>query len=186
MRNTIAFLVTLLLSISMLSCSKTKTRVIMTTTMGEIHLELYDNDAPVTVKNFLSYVDSKYYEGTIFHRVIPNFMIQGGGFTVEMVQKETDSPIKNEASSKISNKRGTIAMARTNNPHSATSQFFINTKDNNFLDYGPRNPGYCVFGRVTKGIEIVDAISKISTHREGFQENVPDEPVIISSVKRVK
>lgn len=186
MRYTLAFLFTIFLILTCLSCSKTKTNVIMRTTMGEIHLELYDSEAPQTVKNFLFYADSGYYEGTIFHRVIPNFMIQGGGFTAEMTQKETRAPIKNEASNKISNTRGTIAMARINDPDSATSQFFINTKDNTFLDYRPGNPGYCVFGKVTRGIEVVDAISAVPTHSEDFNHNVPDEPIIITRLERIK
>ena len=168
------------------SCSKENTKVTMTTSMGDIHLELYDNNSPETVKNFLRYADEGFYEGTIFHRVIPDFMIQGGGFTADMMQKKTKSPVQNEAGNRISNTRGTIAMARTQNPHSATSQFFINTKDNPLLDRSRRNYGYCVFGKVTAGMDVIDAISSVSTHEEGPHQNVPDDPVVILEIRRTK
>ncbi|MHC4573854.1 MAG: peptidylprolyl isomerase [Planctomycetota bacterium] len=153
-------------------------RVRLETSMGNIIIELDAEAAPVTVKNFLRYVEEGFYDGTIFHRVIPNFMIQGGGFTPDMVQKKTHPPIVNEASNGVKNRRGTIAMARTRNPNSATSQFFINHKDNNHLNYVQnRTPGYTVFGKVAKGMNVVDAIAAVKTTRT----DVPIEPVVIKS-----
>ncbi len=170
----------MLFSIS--ACSKENTRVLMETTKGNITLELYTSKAPVTVKNFLRYVKEGFYEGTIFHRVIPNFMIQGGGFTPEMQKRETHAPIKNEAKNGLSNTRGTIAMARTRAIHSATAQFFINVKDNTFLNHGKRDFGYCVFGRVIKGMDVVDAIRMTPTQAMGMQQNVPVEEIIIKKI----
>jgi cyclophilin family peptidyl-prolyl cis-trans isomerase len=156
------------------------------TTMGNIVIELNEKAAPVTVKNFLTYVEEGFYDGTIFHRVIPNFMIQGGGFTPDMVQKKTHPPIINEASNGLKNDRGTIAMARTNNPDSATSQFFINHKNNDFLNYaGPDKPGYAVFGKVIEGMETVDKIAAVKTTRKGPHADVPIEPIVIKSAKVV-
>ncbi len=172
-------------ALTMSACAKNNSKIVIETTMGEIQLELYDSKAPETVKNFLSYIEQGFYDGTIFHRVIPGFMIQGGGFTGELIQKKTGRPIKNEATNGISNQRGTLAMARTQAPHSATAQFFINTKDNTFLDHSSRDFGYCVFGKVTKGMDIVDAISAVSTHNEGYYQNVPDEPVIIIGITKI-
>lgn len=157
-------------------------KVQLETVMGSITLELDDNKAPVTVKNFLEYVKSGHFVNTIFHRVIPSFMIQGGGFTPEMTQKPTNGPIKNEAGNGLSNKRGTIAMARTSIVDSATCQFFINTVDNAFLDHTSDTPagfGYCVFGKVTEGMDIVDKIEKVPTTSCGMHDDVPVEPVII-------
>jgi len=154
------------------------------TTMGDIVIELNEKAAPVTVKNFLTYAKEGFYDGTIFHRVIPNFMIQGGGFTPDMVQKKAHPPIINEAGNGLKNNRGTIAMARTNNPDSATSQFFINHKDNpnlNYVDAG--NPGYAVFGKVVEGMETVDKIAAVKTTQQGPHADVPVEPVVIKSVK---
>lgn len=134
------------------------------TSMGNIVVELNEKAAPVTVSNFLRYVQEGFYDGTVFHRVIPNFMIQGGGFTTDMEEKQTHEPIVNEASNGLNNNRGTVAMARTNNPHSATSQFFINHKDNNRLNYIDNSrPGYAVFGRVVEGMDVVDAIANVET-----------------------
>lgn len=160
---------------------------VIRTSMGEIQLELYADKAPVSVGNFVNYAKSGYYDGTIFHRVIGNFMIQGGGFTPDMQKKTTGEPIQNEAANGLKNKRGTIAMARTNNPHSATSQFFINVNDNTDLDYtgegSSREWGYTVFGRVTSGMSVVDSIRFVPTGRvQGFSD-VPKEPVVIESVE---
>ena len=160
--------------------------VILKTTLGDIVIELYPEKAPITVKNFLAYVDDGFYNGTIFHRVIPGFMIQGGGMTKDMKQKETRPPIKNEADNGLGNKRGTIAMARTSDINSATSQFFINLKDNSFLDHGARGFGYAVFGKVVKGMDVVDKISAVKTGNRGMYQNVPVEPVVIISASRVK
>lgn len=154
--------------------------VVLQTIKGDITIELWPDKAPVTVENFLSYVRKGFYDGTIFHRVIAGFMIQGGGFTADMVQKPTDAPIVNEASADVPNQRGTIAMARTSAPHSATSQFFINHKDNPFLNYqGPTNPGYAVFGKVIDGMDVVDAIAVVATGNRAGHQNVPIEPIII-------
>lgn len=156
--------------------------VLLKTSMGDITLELYPDKAPKTVENFLTYVKSGHYNGTIFHRVINGFMIQGGGFTPEMEQKATRPPIENEAANGLRNQRGTIAMARTPDPHSATAQFFINVVDNDFLNFRSPDPqgfGYCVFGRVVKGMDVVDKIKAVPTTTRGFHENVPVEPVVI-------
>lgn len=164
--------------------------VLISTSMGDVKVELYPDKAPITVKNFLQYVDDKHYDGTIFHRVIPNFMIQGGGFDAQMQEKKTRAPIKNEADNGLKNKTGTIAMARTSVPDSATAQFFINTKDNDFLDY--RNPtpsgiGYAVFGKVLDGMDVVRKIEAVPTGRAANgMSDVPKEPVVIKSVRRVK
>ena len=158
--------------------------VILETTKGSITIELYPDKAPVTVENFLTYIDSGFYNGTIFHRVIPKFMIQAGGFTADMRQKETRPPIKNEADNGLRNSRGTIAMARSQDINSATSQFFINLADNAFLDHGVRDFGYAVFGRVTEGMDVVDRIAGVSTGTFGRFENVPLEPVVILRARR--
>lgn len=161
-------------------------KVKLETTMGDIVIELNEKAAPVTVKNFLAYTGEGFYDGTIFHRVIPGFMIQGGGFTSDMVQKKPHEPIVNEASNGLKNDRGTIAMARTNNPNSATCQFFINHKDNPSLNYaGANNPGYAVFGKVVEGMETVDKIAAVKTTRKGPHADVPVEPVVIKSAKVV-
>ena len=156
--------------------------VVLKTNFGDIKLELFDKEAPVTVQNFLDYVQSGFYKDTLFHRVIPNFMIQGGGFDTDFVQKENNPPIVNEARNQISNKRGTIAMARTQIVDSATSQFFINLVDNDFLDFRAPTPphfGYCVFGKVTEGMEVVDKIAAVKTGRRGMHADVPEENVVI-------
>lgn len=158
--------------------------VIVTTSMGNFTLKLYPEDAPITVANFLQYVDDSFYDGTIFHRVIPDFVIQGGGFTTGLVEKDTRDPIINEANNGIKNTRGTVAMARTSAPNSATSQFFVNLTDNDFLDYTATNAGYAVFGEVTTGMDIVDLIATVQTEsRSGF-DDVPVTDVIIQSIKR--
>ena len=155
----------------------------MKTTAGDINIELFDDKAPMSSANFKKYVSSNFYKGTIFHRVIPNFMIQGGGFTAQMQEKPTLAPIKNEASNGISNKRGTLAMARTNDPNSASSQFFINVVDNKFLDAAPGNAGYAVFGKVTKGMDVVDKIVKVPTTQVSYYSDVPVKPIVILDVK---
>ncbi len=156
--------------------------VVLKTNFGEIKLELFADDAPETVKNFLSYVRSGFYRDTLFHRVIPGFMIQGGGFDRSFTQKPTQKAIRNEAANQISNQRGTIAMARTNVVDSATSQFFINLVDNDFLDFKapvPQYYGYCVFGTVVGGMEVVDKIAQVETMARGFHQDVPKEEVVI-------
>ena len=158
-----------------------KPMVLISTSLGDIKLELYEEEAPITVANFLSYVEEGFYDSTIFHRVINNFMIQGGGIAADMKQKRTKAPIKNEADNGLKNERGTIAMARTAEVNSATSQFFINHRDNAFLDHGARDFGYAVFGKVVEGIEIVDKIAAVQT-RPG---DVPVETVSILSMKVV-
>ncbi len=160
--------------------------VVLSSNHGQITIELDADKAPKTVENFLSYVKSAHYDGTIFHRVIDGFMIQGGGFEPGMKQKDSGEPIENEASNGLANEKYTIAMARTNDPHSATAQFFINVKDNSFLDYsGPDNWGYCVFGKVTDGTDVVDQIRKVPTGSKGFHGDVPVEDVIIEKAEIV-
>lgn len=159
------------------------------TSMGSIKLQLNDEKAPKTVANFLSYVNDGHFNGTIFHRVIDGFMIQGGGFDTAMSQKDTKEPIENEANNGLKNKAYTIAMARTGDPHSATAQFFINVADNDFLDHTAptqRGWGYAVFGEVVEGQEVVDQIRTVKTTTKGFHENVPVEAVVIESASVVK
>ncbi|MFZ5428509.1 MAG: peptidylprolyl isomerase [Thermodesulfobacteriota bacterium] len=161
--------------------------VLMETSMGLITIELYPDKAPETVANFLKYVDEGFYEGTIFHRVIDNFMIQGGGMNVTMKEKPTHAPVVNEADNGLENLTGTIAMARTMDPHSATAQFFINVNDNHFLNHKAKTPegwGYCVFGKVVDGMDVVNKIKKVRTGRAGFHDDVPKDPVTINSVLR--
>ncbi|HEY8504584.1 MAG TPA: peptidylprolyl isomerase, partial [Gemmataceae bacterium] len=160
--------------------------VVMETNHGTIKIELFADKAPITVKNFLQYVDDKHYDNTIFHRVIENFMIQGGGFEPGMKEKKTRPPIKNEAGNGLSNERGTIAMARTPDPDSATAQFFINVRDNKGLDRANAadGVGYAVFGRVIEGMEVVDKIKKVETGVKGGHRDVPVKDVIIKSVRR--
>jgi len=165
------------------------THVEMTTTFGSITLELDSGKAPKTVENFLSYVNDGFYNGTIFHRVIDNFMIQGGGFDANMQQKPTADPIENEADNGLTNDRGTIAMARTMDPHSATAQFFINVKNNDFLNHSGKNMqgwGYTVFGRVVSGDDVLDKIRAVSTGNLAGHQDVPTESVIIESVAVVE
>ncbi len=160
--------------------------VILTTNMGKIKIELNAEKAPKTVANFISYVESGHYDGTIFHRVIDGFMIQGGGFEPGMKQKATNPPIENEAKNGLKNSTYTLAMARTGDPHSASAQFFINTTDNSFLDYpGQDGWGYCVFGSVSEGTEIVDLIKTVKTTRTGMFQDVPVENVVIEKAEVV-
>ncbi len=154
------------------------------TTLGGFTIELFEKEAPVSAKNFLDYVDAGFFDGTIFHRVIPGFMIQGGGFTADMKQKETRAPIRNEADNGVKNRRGTLSMARTNDPHSATSQFFVNLVDNAFLDPGRGGAGYAVFGCVTEGMNVIDAIAGVKTGRKGGHDDVPAEPVVVQGATR--
>ncbi len=157
-----------------------------TTNHGDILIELNEEKAPLSCENFKQYVTDGHYDGTIFHRVIKGFMIQGGGFMPDMMQKATRDNIENEAKNGLSNKRGTLAMARTMEPHSASSQFFINIKDNNFLDYpGQDGWGYCVFGEVTEGMDVVDSIEQVTTGNSGGHGDVPVEPVVVEKAEIV-
>jgi peptidyl-prolyl cis-trans isomerase B (cyclophilin B) len=152
--------------------------------MGDMKIELYEKEAPGTVQNFLWYVDNGFYDGLIFHRVIDNFMIQGGGLNADMIPKSTRDPIQNEAKNGLKNERGSIAMARTMQPHSATAQFFINVKDNGFLDYpGQDGWGYCVFGKVVEGMDVVDKIRAVETTTRNGHADVPVEPVTIEKAE---
>ena len=163
--------------------------VILKTSQGYIKLELLRDQAPETVSNFLQYVNNGFFNGTIFHRVIPGFMIQGGGFTVDFKQKPTNAPIRNEAENNLKNVAGTVAMARTADPHSATAQFFINTVDNSFLDYKSSTPqgwGYTVFGKVISGMDVVEKIQKVKTSNYGGHRDVPTDPIVIENAVEVK
>lgn len=158
--------------------------VVMKTSMGDIEIELLQDKAPITVENFLNYVDEGFYDNTIFHRVIKNFMVQGGGFTADMNQKKTHAPIKNEAKNGLKNVRGSLSMARTGVVDSATSQFFMNLVDNAFLDHGGRDYGYAVFAQVTDGLDVLDKIGTVATGNKGGHQDVPVEAVTIVSIKR--
>ena len=171
------------------NADKTNPKVIMKTSKGEITIELYADKAPITVKNFLSYVDEKFYEGTIFHRVMKGFMIQGGGLTSDLLEKSAKPPIKNEAVNGLKNKRGTIAMARTPVIDSATCQFYINHVDNPFLDHRDKTPegfGYAVFGKVIKGMDVVDAIANVQTMSKSGHMNMPRETITIISIRHAE
>jgi peptidyl-prolyl cis-trans isomerase B (cyclophilin B) len=159
--------------------------VVMQTSLGTVKIELYADKAPITVQNFLGYVADNFFDNTIFHRVIPGFMIQGGGFEAGMKQKKTKAAIKNESSNGLSNQRGTLAMARTSDPNSATAQFFINAKDNTFLDKAKAQDGvgYCVFGKVSEGMDVLDKIEKVKTGAKGMHGDVPVTDVVIQSVR---
>ena len=158
--------------------------VVLETSAGRIRIGLYDEQSPISANNFVKYARKGHFNGTIFHRVMPNFMIQGGGMTPDMTEKATDAPIRNEArTNNLRNSRGTVAMARTNDPNSATAQFFINLKDNAFLDYGIRGAGYAVFGEVLEGMEVVDKIAAVATTTKGGHENVPVTPIVITAAK---
>ena len=175
-------LATALLTLSALPALAANPRVMMETSLGKVTLELDAEHAPATVENFLKYVDEGYYDGTVFHRVIDGFMIQGGGFDRELVKRNTHDPIQNEADNGLKNLRGTIAMARTNQPHSATSQFFVNLVDNGFLDFREKNRmgwGYCVFGKVVEGMDVVDKIKGVKTGSRGGHQDVPAEDVVL-------
>ncbi len=185
---------TLLLSLLLFAIATTSAladpvQVRMKTSLGDIVLELYPGKAPATVKNFLRYVDEGFYDGTIFHRVINGFMIQGGGYTPEMERKQTHAPVPNEADNGLKNDRGTIAMARTSDPNSATAQFFINLVDNDFLNHRDksfRGWGYAVFGKVVSGMDVVDRIAGVNTTTKQGMRNVPEQEVLIESVRRIE
>ncbi len=155
------------------------------TTLGDFTIELFEKEAPETVVNFLRYIDDGFFNGTIFHRIVPGFDIQGGGFSEDMTQKRTQPPIKNEADNGLKNTRGTLSMARTNDINSATSQFFVNLKDNDFLDHKRSNFGYAVFARVTSGMEVIDKIAAVQTGRRRGFDDVPVDAVIMKSVHRI-
>ncbi len=155
------------------------------TTHGGFTIELFERDAPLSVANFLQYVDDQYFDGTIFHRIVPGFVIQGGGLSADFSQKKTRAPVKNEAANGLLNERGTLSMARTDAPHSATSQFFVNLKDNEFLDYRPGQHGYAVFGRVIDGMDVVDKIAAVRTGRRSGYTDAPMEDVIVNTARRV-
>ncbi len=155
------------------------------TTLGDFTVELFEKEAPETAVNFLKYIDSGFFDGTIFHRIVPGFVIQGGGFTEDMSQKRTQPPIKNEADNGLKNLRGALSMARTNDVNSATSQFFVNLKDNDFLDHKPGNFGYAVFARVTDGMDVIDKIAAVATGRRRGFDDVPTEAVIMKHVHRI-
>jgi len=159
--------------------------VTISTSAGDIHLELDADNAPITVANFLKLAEDGYYSGTIFHRIIEGFMVQGGGFDTDMAQKDTNAPIQNEANNGLKNDRGTIAMARTMDPHSATAQFFINVSDNDFLNFSGENMqgwGYAVFGRVVEGEDVLDKIRVVPTGSQAGHQDVPNDPIVIESV----
>ena len=158
--------------------------VVFETSKGSFTVELLAEQAPVTVANFLQYVDDKHFDDTIFHRVIPGFVIQGGGFTPSMTEKGTREPIANEADNGLKNRRGTLPMARTSDVNSATSQFFVNLADNAFLDHGSRDFGYAVFARVVEGMDVIDAIAQVETGSSGGHQDVPLEPVVVQSARR--
>jgi peptidyl-prolyl cis-trans isomerase A (cyclophilin A) len=190
MRNRAVFIVALIaLAALPLGSSSARAKggnpvVVLNTSEGVIKVELFSQKAPISVENFLAYVDTKHYDGTIFHRVMDGFMIQGGGFEEDMSQKETREPIVNEADNGLKNEVGTLAMARTAVRDSATSQFFINLKDNTFLDHGSRDFGYAVFGKVIEGMDVVNKIAKASTGKRGGQGDVPTVPILIESARR--
>ena len=156
------------------------------TTLGDFTVELFEKEAPESVANFMRYLDEGFFDGTIFHRIVPGFVIQGGGFTEDMTQKRTKPPVKNEADNGLKNKRGTLSMARTNDINSATSQFFVNLKDNDFLDHSRGNFGYAVFARVADGMDVVDKIAAVATGRKRGFDDVPLEAVVMKSVRRAK
>jgi cyclophilin family peptidyl-prolyl cis-trans isomerase len=155
------------------------------TSQGDFTVELYEEDAPQTVANFLRYVDEGFFDGTIFHRIVPGFVIQGGGLTSDMSQKKTNPPVKNEAGNGVRNQRGTLSMARTDEIHSATSQFFVNLSDNDFLDQRPGQYGYAVFGHVTEGMDVIDKIAKLPTGKRKGHSDVPTQDVTIKSARRL-
>jgi peptidyl-prolyl cis-trans isomerase A (cyclophilin A) len=159
--------------------------IIFETTLGDFKIEFFEKEAPISVANFRKYVADGFFDGTIFHRIVPGFVIQGGGFTEDMTQKKTKPTIKNEADNGLKNERGTLSMARTNDINSATSQFFVNLKDNEFLDHSRGNFGYAVFARVTDGMDVVDKIAAVETGRRKGFDDVPVEPVFMKSVRKV-
>lgn len=188
-----AFIIAIALQLAFVTTSHSQTgenpMLKMTTNFGDIEIEFFSNEAPGTTSNFLRYVDEGFFDSLIFHRVIPNFVIQGGGFESGMQQRATNTPIQNEADNGLKNERGTLSMARTNDPHSATSQFFINLKDNDFLDYKSKDPngwGYAVFAKVTSGMDVVDAIAQTATGDSGGHSDVPVKEVVIEKVERLE
>jgi peptidyl-prolyl cis-trans isomerase A (cyclophilin A) len=191
MKTTILFTFMLIVLLPLLTFQSTQaqsksdtTKVLFSTSLGNITILLFQHEAPVTVKNFLAYVDSGFYNGTIFHRVIPGFVVQGGGFDKKMIRRPTYAPIKNESDNGMKNERGTLSMARTTDPNSATSQFFINLVDNASLDSSSRGPGYAVFGKVIAGLDVVDKIAKVETETRGGYQDIPKQPVYLISAKR--
>lgn len=193
MRTTLVYLMLFLFSTLSFATenkmSNTHSKVKLTTSLGDVVIQLEDEKAPVSAANFLAYVKQGFYSGTIFHRVIPGFMAQGGGFDSSFKQKETNAPIKNEADNGLKNKRGTLAMARTNDPHSATAQFFINYKDNSFLDHTSPSPsgwGYAVFGEVVEGMDVVDAMAKQATANRGPHQDVPKTDIVIDKAEVIE
>ncbi|AMK75845.1 MULTISPECIES: peptidylprolyl isomerase [Methylomonas] len=193
MRTTLVYLMLFLFSTLSFATenkmSNTHSKVKLTTSLGDVVIQLEDEKAPVSAANFLAYVKQGFYSGTIFHRVIPGFMAQGGGFDSSFKQKETNEPIKNEADNGLKNKRGTLAMARTNDPHSATAQFFINYKDNSFLDHTSPSPsgwGYAVFGEVVEGMDVVDAMAKQATGNRGPHQDVPKTDIVIDKAEVIE
>jgi peptidyl-prolyl cis-trans isomerase A (cyclophilin A) len=155
------------------------------TNLGDFTIEFFEKEAPLSVANFTAYIDDGHFDGTIFHRVVPGFVIQGGGFTDDMTQKKTKPPVKNEADNGLKNSRGTLSMARTNDINSATSQFFVNLKDNDFLDHSRGNFGYAVFAKVTEGMDVIDKIAAVTTGRKKGFDDVPVETVTMKSVRRI-
>jgi cyclophilin family peptidyl-prolyl cis-trans isomerase len=158
--------------------------ILFETTLGNFTIEFFEKEAPISVANFKKYIDEGFFNGTIFHRIVPGFVIQGGGFTEDMSQKKNNPAIKNEADNGLKNSRGTLSMARTNDINSATSQFFVNLKDNDFLDHSRGNFGYAVFAKVTKGMDVIDKIAAVETGRKKGFDDVPVEPVIMTSVRK--
>lgn len=193
MRTTLVYLMLFLFSTLSFATenkmSNTHSKVKLTTSLGDVVIQLEDEKAPLSAANFLAYVKQGFYSGTIFHRVIPGFMAQGGGFDSSFKQKETNAPIKNEADNGLKNKRGTLAMARTNDPHSATAQFFINYKDNSFLDHTSPSPsgwGYAVFGEVVEGMDVIDAMAKQATGNRGPHQDVPKTDIVIDKAEVIE
>jgi cyclophilin family peptidyl-prolyl cis-trans isomerase len=158
--------------------------ILFETTLGNFTIEFFEKEAPISVANFKKYIDEEFFDGTIFHRIVPGFVIQGGGFTEDMTQKKNNPAIKNEADNGLKNSRGTLSMARTNDINSATSQFFVNLKDNDFLDHSRGNFGYAVFAKVTKGMDVIDKIAAVETGRKKGFDDVPVEPVIMTKVRK--
>ena len=159
--------------------------ILFETTLGDFKIEFFEKEAPISVANFRQYVEAGFFDGSIFHRIVPGFVIQGGGFTEDMTQKKTKPAIKNEADNGLKNSRGTLSMARTNDVNSATSQFFVNLKDNDFLDHSRGNFGYAVFARVTEGMDVIDKIAAVETGRKKGFDDVPVDAVIMKSVRKV-
>jgi peptidyl-prolyl cis-trans isomerase A (cyclophilin A) len=160
--------------------------ILFETSLGDFKIEFFEKEAPISVANFQKYIEDQFFDGTIFHRIVPGFVIQGGGFTEDMNQKKTRAPIKNEADNGLKNSRGSLSMARTNDINSATSQFFVNLKDNDFLDHSRGNFGYAVFARVVEGLDVVDKIAAVETGRRKGMDDVPVDPVIMKSVRKVE